>query len=413
MYALYNKEINESWTVVNLLRYKNSGLTDPTDLATLKTFSNGRLQDPNSEPHLSHSYRDTRSNQLRNELRFLYSPSTKFNMIAALDVRSSIIQAGYVTLAMDNVKPDGITAEEHGTPPPDSVVGGSNHVQTTDLGAYAQGNYFFNEKWKITAGLRLDYHEARGFSYQVLNPRLAIIYTPDTWVLKAIYAEAFMNPSNFERYGTLPPNRPYNNPDLAPEKVFNYEFSARKYVGKKLDVEAVMYYAIYTDAIEENLGDRFINAGQREIFGIQLNSTYKLKKWRTYLNYTFTSPKTWSITDNTWYRIADIANHMFNVGLTYQIQDHFYATYRGNFVGTRQNAAEIEQSTESQFKPYMIHNLVVTYGFLENRLRLQFAVYNIFDKEYFSPGVRSATGNFSTRLPQNDRNFRLSLIASF
>jgi outer membrane receptor for ferrienterochelin and colicins len=63
----------------------------------------------------------------------------------------------------------------------------------------------------------------------------------------------------------------------------------------------------------------------------------------------------------------------------------------------------------NKINPYCILNGAVLYK-ISKDISVQILVNNIFDKEYFDPGVRSANGiYYASELPQNRRNFILKL----
>jgi outer membrane receptor protein involved in Fe transport len=89
----------------------------------------------------------------------------------------------------------------------------------------------------------------------VSTPRFAFVYAPGDFAIKAIYAEAFKDPSSLERYSTIPGIRESASKDLRPERARNVEVS----IGRQtpaLSADVAVYRASYTDVIgvkESNL----------------------------------------------------------------------------------------------------------------------------------------------------------------
>ena len=132
---------------------------------------------------------------------------------------------------------------------PDS---GGEHFAVRDIGAFAQASYKPHQRVKLVAGWRVDNNhisQRKGFG-TVFTPRLGVIYTPRGFVTKANYAEGFKDPSNLERFTTLPgvldppdPNRP-----LEPERARNVELSVGRRWGR-LASDVAAYHTTYSNLV--------------------------------------------------------------------------------------------------------------------------------------------------------------------
>ena len=400
IYAKYDKALGarEKFNFSNFTRYKISGLDNSTTLSIFPLT-------PVTIPF------DLHSTQLRNETQFLYKGTNRFSIISGLEFRFSEIQADY-----------GKTGD----------VSYLKYV-SFDAGIYSQTTYqIIKEKLKLTLGGRLDYNETRNsdFGYGLaFNPRLALVYSPKNAFVKFIYSEAFMNPTNFQKY-SLTSQRKIPNPELLTEKVKNYEFSFRKdFMKNKLFAEIVVYNSFYSNVVNEvtdveglidtdNDGDlepgqsnQFQNTGERNVYGAQANVNYNDKKLRVFFNYTFTNPIDTNLQSGEELRIADISSHQFNVGGNYKFKNGLNINIRNNFVGAKEvgEGTTVPANTET-FNAYFLLNTTVGYEFFKEKFNFQFSINNILDQEYFSPGIRSASNEYSARIPQFGRNmqFRLS-----
>ena len=85
---------------------------------------------------------------------------------------------------------------------------------------------------------------------------------------------------------------------------------------------------------------------------------------------------------------------------------------RSNFVGERPVGQGTTISNNPHtFDAYFLLNATIGYNFFKEKFNFQYTINNIFDHQYYSPGIRSATSPYTSRIPQFGRNmyFRLSL----
>ena len=324
IYGKYEKPLGtkEKLFFSNFTRYRISGLDDSTQLWPIPA-----LDDITGDyvPRSPKIY-DLHSAQLRNETQLLYKANSRFSIISGLEFRFSQIQGDYAR--------------------PSEPLNYRKYI-TLDAGLYSQSAYqVIDKKLKFTFGGRLDYNKVRnsnsGYGV-VFNPRLALVYTPKNTFVKLIYSEAFMNPTNFQKY-SLTGTRATPNVDLLTEKVKNYEFSFRRdFMKNKLFAEIVLYSSYYSNIVNEvpfatntnSDATQFQNTGERSIYGAQANVNYKDKQLRLYLNYTFTNPTDTDLLGEER-RIADIASHQLNFGGNYKFNNGLNINLRTNFIGDRE-----------------------------------------------------------------------------
>jgi outer membrane receptor for ferrienterochelin and colicins len=421
-YSRYASEIvKEKLNFVNFTRYKLDALQDPTAIIDWSGYGNGRLNLTglsninNSNFSPLNAYSDTldiyyylKSNQLRNETQLFYSPNSDLSIMSGVEFRLSSIQGDYI-------KSSKRPAEELGQGPADP---GGNQYFSTAFGVYTQADYRINKSLKLTGGLRYDYNRIRqtlGYK-NVWNPRLAVVYQVKSFTLKGIYSEAFKDPSNFDRYSTSG-TRTEPNPNLKPEKVRNIEFSSRWVWNKKLNTELVVYKSFYSSAVEL-VGNRHESSGQRDVFGIQLESKYDFnEKFSMLFNYTYTDPREYEKNGNVivdTVRVADIARSSANLIANYRLKKGLNINLRSNAVGSRPTGPGTSvMGNNATFDPYVIFHGAIMYSILKNeQLTFQLTVNNIFNLNYYSPGIRAGDNiYYVSKVPQNLRtiNFKLFL----
>lgn len=434
-YVRHDKALTPRFTLTNFTRYKVHSYLDNNRLVGFNGYASGALglADLLAETPAtwSSSALTTRSSQMRHETRAVYRHSDRLSVFGGVELRYSAIQDNYAS---------GTAAEGNANP--------GEHFYSTELGVFAQLRYQ-RDDLTLTGGMRLDYKDVLGeVGYSVplqgyapqLNHRLAAVYHPGRYVFKAIFATAFKEATNFDKYSTVAGQRDLSNPSLRPESAQNLEISARRFwsSSQRTGIEVVGYATYYSDIIASvrlsangGFTNRFDNIGQRRVWGVQATTDYA---WRwgnghrlmTYGNYTFTLPldrgDTLIATDGailvdaaglpvTEARVADIARHQLNAGLRYQWRDGLTLHFRTNVVGRRPTGAgTLVVNNRATFEPYAVCHGAISYTLPGLGLTLQLVAHNVFNLAYHSPGVREADDQrFSSVLPQNPRNVHLRL----
>ncbi|MGB0861567.1 MAG: TonB-dependent receptor plug domain-containing protein [Saprospiraceae bacterium] len=433
LYARYDTRLSSETTFTSFTRYKVHGYLESNVLVGLKGYSNGSLGLTDlleeTDTYWSPYPLTTRSNQMRHENRMVYAPNENFSLVSGFELRYSAIQDNYATTS-------------------NGSSNAQDHFFSGDGGIYSQIRYQKNEL-TFTGGFRIDYNKlldtvgyansSTGYGIQ-FNPRLAIVYHPGQYVFKAIYATAFKDATNFDRYSTVSGQRDLANPSLTPERVFNYEVSARRFLDKqrRSSIEVLGYFADYTSVIatksvlyNNSTTTQFQNSGLREVYGVQIWANYNYNNtpigdFHFYGNYTFTQPNDIADKDDilrdaygnplvfnndtlTKARVGDIAKHQFNFGVNYQPNKNWNINLRGNYVGERQTGEGTTVTGNlDKFPAYIVLNGAVSYRLPKQGLTIQAVANNILNTRYYSPGLRDADNfRFSSSLPQNRLNLHL------
>ncbi len=428
LYAKYREALTSNLTVTSFSTFRQHGIDGESKELYYNGYLNGelKLDDLTDEfgallpegdrivPYWWVGYYQTYSYQLRSEFKVEYDITSKLNLVLGAEYRHSHIQGQY--LVSEQPIP-----EETGTP---QVQPGGNHFYSNDFGAFAQVNYQPLKHLFIIAGGRVDNNRIRktGGYGTVLNPKLALVYSPSKIVMKAIYSEAFKDADFWTKYGTTP-GRLLNNPGLLPEKVKNIDLSIGWQFSSKAYIDLVGYRAMYdgvvgtadvtyTDSngnIENTTQHQAI--GSLSIMGLQSNFNFRVASYSAFFNYTFTQP--YNTTESENIRIGDIASHRINFGTAVNIRRKTNLSLRCNWVGERKTGVNttISSNPYSKIDPYFVVNGAVSHQ-IWNGISAQISIFNIFNTEYFHPGVRSANGTYyAARLPQYERQFVFSLRA--
>jgi len=419
-YAKYNKYLSNKFNISNITTYRVNGVFPDNRVTDYHSYINGDYSIADllidRKPTWRTTYLYEASWQMRNELKFLYIATKNFDIVGGIEYRSSAIPGNYVSSTNKDQILDGTSPN----------VPGGNIYNSTDIGAYIQASQHIEVKklggdLYLTAGTRYDYNEIRGkYGYgSAFNPRLSAVYKQGKLIIKTIYAEAFKDASNFNKFSTSA-TRLLNNPNLEPEKVRNTELNIRWQYTPNGYVEFVGYNAIYTNVLETAIVEyqgskttQFKGIGRIDAQGLQVISQASIaEKYQIYANYTFTYP--YKIVGEKRIRMGDIAEHQFNIGANGQFfNDKLTANLRMNLVGSKETGKNttIIDNPLNQIDGFMLLNGAVTYNNFVPGLSLQLVVNNILNKEYFHPGIRSADGiQYAAFLPQYRRSFFVRVL---
>jgi outer membrane receptor for ferrienterochelin and colicins len=420
LYFTYTKKLNEQLSFDVLSNYRIHQLDASQPSESNMYALNLRLRDLVKLRAASYNYSSffVLSKQLRSEARIIYRPNEKLSWITGVEWRNSFIQGDYVK---GNVE----YPEETGTMSTNFPEG--NQFDSNNYAIYSQMNYAFFRNLTFTAGGRLDHNVIRkngGFG-TVFNPRLALVFTPKKFVIKAIYAEAFRDADFWQKYATAEV-RKLNNPSLEPEKVRNFDLNIGFYPTKNTYLNLTGYYAFYSGAIgtkvvpyQGTTTTQNQAIGEYRIMGIQAEGIYKLENYLFSINYTYCEPKnTKDLNDKTTdIRIGDIASHRINLDANALFFKHLQLNLRVNYVGERLTGktTTIVDNPLNSIEAYINTNLTMSYNnFFVKDLTLQAACYNLLDTQYYHPGLRAADGlTYSARIPQPLRNFMAKVIYNF
>ncbi len=414
-YVKYDKQLSDKVTISSFSNYRIHGVDD----SKLVFVSNYARRDlgikdliTNKQAFWSTRYLYSNSKQFRTELKILYTPSRKLDMIAGIELRNSQLQGNY--LVSLNVR----DAQERGlfTAPPE----GGNQFNVNDAGIYGQATYRFNEAFRATFGTRIDYNVIRtsgGYGTEI-NPRLVLDYTKKSWVFKAIYARGIMNVSNWTKFSTAGNRIP--NPNLGTESINNIEFSASNAISKTITADITYYRSDIKDVVGtrtlstgQNIND---NIGRFNIKGIQANITIRKKAFNGYLNYAYTKGKqTRDEKGDVNLVIGDIASHTINAGAYYEPVKYLGINLRGNYISSQPvgTGTSVPSNTQT-FSGYFLAHTTLSLKELIKGTTLQLICNNLFDKNYFNPGVKAADGTENpTQILQRGRNFLLRLNFDF
>lgn len=417
-FTKYESQLSDKLSISSLTYYRFHVLTESSSFVSLSNYARGnyKLSDliAGKLPVWTTQYAYELSKQLRSELKTVYTPFSKFDLVSGIEARNSTLQGGYMFSSSDTPQDSAIV----------SSIAGGNTFNVWDLGIYGQGTYTIIRDLKITGGLRYDYNRIRnkgGFG-SVFSPRIALVYSLNKFTFKGFYSRGIMNASNWTKFSTAGNRIP--NPTLKTENIQNYELSMayRFEKGSFCEISAYQQYiddVVGTVIVEDNPSkNQNANIGQYRIRGIQLNSVYKLFDYDLFFNYTWCDPKqTYSETGSVDITVGDIANHQFNLGVNKEFFKQLNVNLRMNYTGERKvgENTTVPLNTD-HFPGVAVFNGSISYlnSKIFNGMKLQLVCNNILDKEYYHPGTKTADGiNSPTSILQRGRHFVIRLQYDF
>ena len=449
-YLKYDRELGRVGMSVfaNFLRHR---LGSGTHEEQLRNYAGGRLTVDDLRSGVDSFWRrtefDQSSRQVRGGVTLTYAGSPRFNLVGGVEVRSGLIQGDYILTIDCPDQPGGVCP---GGPRENRRDTAATFFDQTDAGIFAQASFRPRPAWRVVAGGRFDYDTLGvvGGTFEipdgtkpdgtemvmvfhpagygaVFTPRLAVIWSRPRTVIKGIYAEAFKDASNFNRYATSPGFRDLPNPSLEPERVRSFELSASWQPSARLSAGLSAYRALYSSAVAalevpfagSTTGTTLQNqaVGELEISGAEATVGWQLGGHRVDANLTYTDPR---VVDpgHGDPRVADIARLSANLIAGSRFGEHWRADLRLNWVGEREtgpgtSVANPEGPVPSHFVAGAA--LSFTHPVLRGG-RLQLLVNNLFDARYDDPGIGGADGAVvAARLPQAPRSVFLRLGYDF
>jgi outer membrane receptor for ferrienterochelin and colicins len=246
-----------------------------------------------------------------------YTPNKNLSLVGGVIFENENIAENFSVTSSDNA----------GTNPPPP----SKPEITNDrlLSIYAQASYHFLKQFDVVAGFRYDKSSYYG---EVVTPRLSVAYRNGKFSSRMLYNEAFRAPRPWDfTSGT-------GNPDLKPETISSIEWLNSFKFSPDL-YASLTFYKNYLGNIITAKNDgsnnwKWVNAGNIETDGVEIELKYRKQKFSSWVNYTYN----FSFNENNE-SIAEISKHTANGGFHYYLSNKFNFGLRANYIGKRNNAS--------------------------------------------------------------------------
>jgi outer membrane receptor for ferrienterochelin and colicins len=420
LYIRYSTRLSMG-TLNIFTRYRQSSIDkSASEFDLMATYANTRLDSrnlfprtcgaavcPPTAPSMFPITGSALSTQIRSEVSMAWQPSETLSGVTGVEFSKSTIQSQYDQFS------SGIQA-----------VFSSRNFHT-DTALWGQGAWKPRPSLRFIAAGRLSYNKiddsvsaVSGFG-SIFTPRLGVIYSPGRrqLVLKAIYSEAFKDPTDTEKFGgvVFPRFGAFQtsiNVNLRPERVRNTEVSAGWEADERTSVQLSAYRAHYTGVIglrqipssKSCPAPCIVNQNRDQILvrGLELTARHKIAAAELWANYTHMQPEQTiptavdpnapdpkAITEVV--RVPNIASDQFNVGVDAEWRQ-LMADVRTHYSGRRRIGSGTAFVTAPdylgpQVDAYATTAVSVTYRDLLPKLSVQLLADNIFDKQYYAVGA--------------------------
>ncbi|WP_372765915.1 TonB-dependent receptor plug domain-containing protein [Pseudoalteromonas sp.] len=319
----------------------------------------------------------------------------------------------------------------------------SNRETWRDFGFYLQGEYKYRQSHMLSGGLRYDNNNIYGGETTL---RGAYIYNHQKWNLKLMYGEAYHEPTPRNLYGAW--SGLGADPNLSPERSRTIE-SSIAYQGHNYQHLLSLYHIKNTDSIVTTLGGAE-NIGARNVTGIDYHFVKSLEDtdygaWQVNLYATHYLQLDEDVIDvikqtpTGTASIGDIATSKLWLILNWHANDYVNINLKTRLVDKRKT---IDSNPLDEIPGYGVTDLALQFSLPKlDKVEFSLRVTNLFDKEYYHPGIRDADANdplvnaalfddigfdqdnpkawsgsqgwYNSRLPQAERRIVLGLTVNF
>ena len=276
-----------------------------------------------------------------------------------------------------------------------SSIRSNYNVTRNKVGPYIQDEISFCDCLKLIAGLRYDYLEfhfddrisapnSKDREMTNLTPKCGLVYTyrKDSNAY-ANYAQAFRSPTigQMFTYGSS------SNPDLDPEKAYNYEVGVRHEFSDRLSANVSLYWMDLDNEIWYDYADSmYRNYGKTSHRGVETGLSAEIfNNLSVFGNYAYTSAKNEN-GDYAGKYLTNIPIHKGGFGLEVKTDYGFKARLGVTMTGI----SYMDSANEDTLKGYSIVDAGISYDKEWGTVFLD--VNNLFDKVYNSYGYESSSG---------------------
>jgi outer membrane receptor protein involved in Fe transport len=421
LYLRYSTRLSMG-TLNIFTRYRQSNIDkDASEFDLMATYANGILNSSNLFPRTCGAAvcpptapfdfpinGSALSTQIRSEVSMTWQSSETLSGVTGVEFAKSTIQSQYDQFSSGS-----------------QVIFSSRNFHT-DAALWGQGAWKPRPSLRFIAAGRLSDNkiddstasQVSGFG-SIFTPRLGVIYSPGRrqLVLKAIYSEAFKDPTDTEKFGGIvfPRFGAFQtsiNANLRPERVRNTEVSAGWEADERTSVQLSAYRAHYTGVIalaqlpssNACFDPCVVNENRDQILvrGLELTARHKIAAAEIWANYTHVLPEQTiptavdpnapdpkAITEVV--RVPNIAADQFNVGidaewrqLTAAVRTHYSGRRR---IGRGTAFVTFPDYLGQQVDAYATTAVSLTYRDLLPKLSVQLLADNVFDKQYWAVGA--------------------------
>ncbi|PIP80119.1 MAG: hypothetical protein COW84_06955, partial [Gammaproteobacteria bacterium CG22_combo_CG10-13_8_21_14_all_40_8] len=406
IYSKYHIELNDQLTSKTLLRYRFDGITnDSHDLEawnetnqTNETINIGGIDlEPGQSARMLHfSYWQTQNRGWSLFQDFEYNPQKAWSLVAGFKYEYKDLQKAY---DLPNSGPIAVSLADPTNsslfPEPPSTAfdySNRNRIIWRDKGVYLQGKYQLPDDSVVNAGVRVDNNSSYGTATTL---RLGYVKPMGQYIVKLLYGEAFQEPVPRSLYGAWTGSG--SDPTLDPEQSKTMEMHVSRTTSQTS--QWLSLYGVESSNTVINFTGGARNAGVRDVIG--LDYYFSIKKSVPWLNeVNFWSYASFYLKEKEDIfdlasgdkigrgRIGDLAHQKYYLGMTSSLSNDSSLTLIGRYVSKRNTVAT---NPLGEIPSYFVMDANYVLNNVANAgLTLSLKVENLFNKDYFNPGVRDA-----------------------
>jgi outer membrane receptor for ferrienterochelin and colicins len=251
---------------------------------------------------------------------------------------------------------------------------------SSNWGVFIQDEYALIKDLTLSAGMRYDHFSTFGGT---VNPRFAAIYKPLAGTsLKYLFGRAFRAPSVYELYYNDGDISQKASPDLNEETIVSHEVVWEQLIGKYYTGTASLYHFSVKDLISQTTDADdllvFENRDEVKASGMEVGMSAAFPNgWSGWMSYALqgsdymNSDQVWS---NSPRQLAkfNVSIPMSREGLFLSIEEQ----YTGQF----------NTLSGSSAGKFLLTNMTLSGKNIFPNLDLSASVYNLFDRDYGTPG---------------------------
>lgn len=426
--------INENMTVKTLLRYRSSNIDNDSFFIDGYLVNNPKT---NTKQRLVEaSYWESTNSSWTGSSELNWQLSRKLNIVAGLEYESKDLQKAYNITFGPQLPPELITANYDFPSPPVQDTVANNRKDTNQRGLYLLAQYQLPTssselKHALHFGLRNDKHSVFGAETTV---RAGYVGQWQKTTLKFFYGQAYQEPSARLLYGGWQGSG--SDPKLEPRNADTFEFNIN-YKMKDILLSSNYFHMQSknlfntTDTGAINSGKGLVNGGDFRI-KYQTNSSVfsKLALWGTLSWLNSKEQHTNEQGKLEWDRVGDLADYTLHAGAYITFNNNWQLNLRGRYYDERKTVKTNAIDSIGSFISVDANILYRPTRF--KQLTLAVNITNLFNQNYFHPGVRSASASttnigevdengvwigsgsfYNAQIPQPDRTFWLTAYWRF
>lgn len=397
-----------------LVRYRRSDLSDDSYDVESAYAQTGQ---PSAPGWLLTRYQSLNSS-LAYAQDFALKPKAWLDLNLGLSFESKTLQKAYL---YGTGSPD--------PAPPEGSLSDANHFTVETRGLYGQARARLGPGQQVHLGLRSDQHSIYGTATTL---RGGYVGTFGAWGLKALYGQAYQEPTARQLYGATIGTGA--NPDLEPERSHTTELSL-SHTTPAL-ASSLSLYRVRNSGKIQLVDGVVVNSGDQDVTGADLGFQWQppvpgLRQWKVwgwYSRLLEAKDRLPAPGGTLTVRSGDLADHKVYLGTTVAWNERVSGSLLARYEGRRPTVAS---NPVREVPAYATVDLALQVRDLPWRgVGLALRVANLLDRAYDHPGQRDAaaglgpatwdgslyTGSrsyYSSLLPQPGRSLQLSLTVAF